>query len=145
MATIVAFRNTLIFDSRPNHPAGYRLIFHNFFVLTDPATTLLVRCLANQPRHCLVPSWQRAWGNACLIIAEFNPETSDFDFLVELDATSPGSRARRWTELADELEHLLGRHVDLVNPGYIRNPYFLRAVNESRTLIYDRQNTQTAD
>ena len=75
---------------------------------------------------------------------EFNPETSDFDFLVELDATSPGSRARRWTELADELEHLLGRPVDLVNPRYIRNPYFLRTVNESRTLIYDRQNTQTA-
>jgi predicted nucleotidyltransferase len=75
---------------------------------------------------------------------EFNPETSDFDFLVELDTTLPGSRARRWTELADELEHLLGRHVDLVNPRYIRNPYFLRTVNESRTLIYDRQNTQTA-
>ena len=76
--------------------------------------------------------------------AEFNPETSDFDFLVELDTALPGSRARRWTELADELEHLLGRHVDLVNPRYIRNPYFLRTVNESRTLIYDRQNTQTA-
>ena len=75
---------------------------------------------------------------------EFNPETSDFDFLVELDTALPGSRARRWTELADELEHLLGRHVDLVNPRYIRNPYFLRAVNESRTPIYDRQNTQTA-
>ena len=75
---------------------------------------------------------------------EFNPETSDFDFLVELDATSPGSRARRWTELADELEHLLGRPVDLVNPRYIRNPYFLRAVNQSRIPIYDRPNTQIA-
>lgn len=74
--------------------------------------------------------------------AEFNPEASDFDFLVELDPKIPGSRAKRWTALADELEQLLGRHVDLVNPRYIRNPYFLQAVNDSRTLIYGRQDTQ---
>lgn len=75
---------------------------------------------------------------------EFNPASSDFDFLVELDPSIPGSRAKRWTELADGLEQLLGRHVDLVNPRYIRNPYFLQAVNNSRALIYDRQNAQTA-
>ncbi len=55
---------------------------------------------------------------------EFNPDSSDFDFLVELDQNNNGSRGRRWTELADALEALLGRHVDLVNPRYIRNPYF---------------------
>jgi predicted nucleotidyltransferase len=76
--------------------------------------------------------------------AEFNPDSSDFDFLVELDTQTPGSRAKRWTELAEALEQLLGRHVDLVNPRYIRNPYFLQAVNNSRTLIYDRQNTKAA-
>jgi predicted nucleotidyltransferase len=76
--------------------------------------------------------------------AEFNPESSDFDFLVELDKSSPGSPARRWIELAEALEKLLGRHVDLVNPHYIRNPYFAQAVNASRTVIYDRQVTQAA-
>jgi predicted nucleotidyltransferase len=74
--------------------------------------------------------------------AEFNPNTSDFDFLVELDPHIAGSRAKRWTGLAEELEALLGRHVDLVNPLYIKNPYFLQAVNQSRTPIYDRPNTQ---
>ena len=68
----------------------------------------------------------------------FNAESSDVDFLVELDPKIPGSRARRWTELADALELLLGRQVDLVNPKYIRNRYFLQAVNASRTVIYDR-------
>ena len=72
---------------------------------------------------------------------EFNPESSDFDFLVELDKSSPGSPARRWIELAEALEKLLGRHVDLVNPRYIRNPYFAEAVNASRTVVYDRQVT----
>ena len=75
---------------------------------------------------------------------KFDPQSSDFDFLVELDAQAAGSRPRRWLDLADALEKLLGRHVDLVNPRYIRNPYFLQAVNSSRTLIYDRQDTQTA-
>ena len=73
---------------------------------------------------------------------KFNPDSSDFDFLVELDTKTPGSRPRRWLDLADALEKLLGRHVDLVNPRYLRNPYFLQAVNSSRTVIYDRQNTE---
>ena len=76
--------------------------------------------------------------------AGFDATSSDFDFLVELDVHRPGSRAKRWMALAEGLEQLLGRHVDLVNPNYIRNPYFLQAVNQSRTLIYDRQNTQAA-
>ena len=76
--------------------------------------------------------------------AEFNPESSDFDFLVELDPDGQGSPARRWIALAEALEELLGRHVDLVNPRYIRNPYFAQAVNSSRTVIYDRQDPQAA-
>ena len=46
-------------------------------------------------------------------------------------------------ELAELLEKLLGRPVDLVNPRYIRNPYFLQAVNQSRTVVYDRQSAHT--
>lgn len=69
--------------------------------------------------------------------AEFNPESSDFDFLVELDPRSQGSPASRWIELAEELEKPLGRHVDLVNPRYLRNPYFAQAVNASRTVTGD--------
>lgn len=75
---------------------------------------------------------------------DFNSNSSDYDFLVELDKQAPGSLAQRWIELAEELEKLLGRHVDLVNPQYIRNPYFLQTVNQSRTLVYDRQNSQAA-
>ena len=76
--------------------------------------------------------------------AEFDPESSDYDFLVELDDRATGSRVRRWLGLADALEALLGRHVDLVNPRSIRNPYFLQEVNKSRVLIYERQDAQAA-
>jgi predicted nucleotidyltransferase len=73
----------------------------------------------------------------------FKPESRDYDFLVELDAQAPGSRAKRWMALADGLEQLLGRHVDLVNPRYISNPYFLEAVNATRIPVYDQQGAQT--
>lgn len=76
--------------------------------------------------------------------ANFKPESSDFDFLVELDSETSGSRAKRWIALAEALEKLLGRHVDMVNPHYIRNPYFLDAVNASRVPLYDRQDAQAA-
>ena len=74
----------------------------------------------------------------------FDPASSDYDFLVELDAKAPGSRARRWIDLAEALEQVLGRHVDLVNPRYIRNHYFQQAVDSSRTLIYDRKSAEAA-
>ena len=74
--------------------------------------------------------------------SDFNPDSSDFDFLVELDHQVAGSRAKRWIGLAEDLEKALGRHVDLVNPRYIRNPYFLQAVNRSRIVVYDRQNAE---
>lgn len=75
---------------------------------------------------------------------DFDPETSDFDFLVELNPQAPGSRLRRWIELAEALEALLDSRVDLVNPSYLRNPYFIEAVNRSRIAIYDRQSAKAA-
>lgn len=62
---------------------------------------------------------------------------SDYDFTVELDPSAGGSRAARWIELAESLEALLGRHVDLVNPRYIRNPYFQESVDASRVPLYE--------
>ena len=73
----------------------------------------------------------------------FDPQHSDYDFLADLNHEMPGSRASRWIALAEALEALLGRPVDLVNPKYIRNLYFLKSVNDSRTVIYDKQSAQT--
>lgn len=73
---------------------------------------------------------------------EFQPGKSDFDFLVELDSAAPGSRAMRLIDFAESLEALLGAHVDLVNPHYIRNPYFAAEVERTRTPLYDRSAPQ---
>ncbi len=67
---------------------------------------------------------------------EFQPGVSDHDFLVELDPRAPGSRLQRLNGLAEALESLLGTSVDLVNPRYIRNPYFAAEVQRTRMPLY---------
>ncbi len=66
---------------------------------------------------------------------QFIAGRSDYDFLVELDA-SGGSRAQRLIDLAEALEKLLGARIDLVNPNYIRNPFFAAEVERTRTPVY---------
>ena len=66
---------------------------------------------------------------------DFNPATSDVDFLIEFanDAT-PGLQDFFGAKTA--LEHLLGRAVDLVELGAIRNPYVLANINRNREAVY---------
>lgn len=67
----------------------------------------------------------------------FDPLRSDFDFIASF-APAPHGLAPRYFALADALEHLLGRHVDLLADQPIRNPYFRRAVDASRRTLYVR-------
>jgi len=62
--------------------------------------------------------------------------TGDIDFLVEFAPSSPVEHCNGYFSLLEELENLFNRHVDLVEIKAIRNPYFMRRVNESRRLIY---------
>jgi uncharacterized protein len=63
---------------------------------------------------------------------------NDYDFIVELDVQVGRSRARRWIDLADSLEKLLGKPVDLVSASSISNPYFAQSVAATRIPIYAR-------
>lgn len=74
----------------------------------------------------------------------FRPGRSDYDFLIELDAKAAGSRAERLIGLAEALEALLGAPVDLVNPRYIRNPYFAAEVARTRVPVDGRTASEAA-
>lgn len=65
----------------------------------------------------------------------FDPETSDVDFIVDLGDLSQGS-TWRYFDFANALEGLLGRSVDLITEGSIRNPYFRVEVNETRQPLF---------
>jgi len=66
----------------------------------------------------------------------FDPARSDVDFLVEFQPLDPGPLADAYFGLLAELQRIFQRRVDLVTPKAIRNPYFLRGVNETRRLLY---------
>jgi predicted nucleotidyltransferase len=63
-------------------------------------------------------------------------ESSDIDFLVEFDDSVSKHRFDNYFELLRELRQMLGRDVDLVEPGGLRNPYFIRRMNETRRQVY---------
>lgn len=66
----------------------------------------------------------------------FDPVRSDVDFLVEFLRTDTMNAANQYFGLLEEFEKTLGRHVDLVCARAMRNPYFIKNVNQSRRLLY---------
>lgn len=68
--------------------------------------------------------------------ADFDPDKSDFDFLVEFEPRGDLTPPDRFFGLADALAELLGRRVDLVEPSAVRNPYLRAGINRSRELVY---------
>ncbi len=75
-----------------------------------------------------------AFGSA--VRADFDPDTSDLDFLVEFDAVPPASYARSYFSLKEGLEALFGRPVDLVTESSLVNPYFRERVIAERQTVY---------
>jgi hypothetical protein len=67
---------------------------------------------------------------------DFDPASSDLDFLVEFAPCSAAEHYERYFDLLDELRTLFQRDIDLVEPRTMRNPYFIRRVNERRVSIY---------
>ncbi len=67
---------------------------------------------------------------------DFNPDTSDLDFLVEFQRVDAMSVADQYFGLLEDLGKLFARHVDLVCASAMRNPYFINAVNSSRKPLY---------
>jgi predicted nucleotidyltransferase len=69
---------------------------------------------------------------------DFDPTTSDLDFLVDFDEVPPARYAQAYFSLKEGLEKLFGRPVDLVTGSSLANPYFRdRIASESRN-VYAR-------
>jgi uncharacterized protein len=69
--------------------------------------------------------------------ADFDSQRSDIDLLVEFaPGTDLGPWMARFFELQERLEGVLGRKVDLVMAGGLRNPYLLHAIEQDRRVLY---------
>jgi len=67
---------------------------------------------------------------------DFDPQTSDIDFLVEFRLDNQRAPLQQYFNFAEALRQTLGRSVDLVESAAIKNPYLRTAIDESRELVY---------
>ncbi|MBI3418211.1 MAG: nucleotidyltransferase domain-containing protein [Verrucomicrobia bacterium] len=76
------------------------------------------------------------FGSACT--AEFDADSSDLDFLVEFPTGHDlGPWMSRLFELQAKMSALLGRRVDLVMTSALRDPWFRRQADKTRTLVFE--------
>ena len=74
-----------------------------------------------------------AFGSVCT--DRFGPD-SDIDLLVNFKKIPFGEYAENFWSLEESLAALLGREVDIVVEKNLRNPYFIKVMNQTRTPIY---------
>lgn len=77
-----------------------------------------------------------AFGSVCT--DQFN-EKSDVDILIAFDdELDPITYGTNYFIVVQELENLFQRHVDLITERTIRNPYFKKVIEQTKTPIYER-------
>ena len=76
------------------------------------------------------------------VTGEFNPETSDLDFLVAFREPSDDGFDNR-IALGYALETLFGRKVDVVSERSITDPYFRANVEDTREPVYPKSSAST--
>jgi len=70
------------------------------------------------------------------VSGKFDPNRSDLDVMADFaDHDKPGI-ADRYLTLAEGLEKIFDRPVDLLTVSAIKNPYFQREIKETGRLIY---------
>jgi predicted nucleotidyltransferase len=67
---------------------------------------------------------------------DFNPASSDLDFLVAFRRDGQLGAADRYLGLLAALEDLFGRKIDLVDVSAARNPYFMAEALKHRVMLY---------
>lgn len=68
--------------------------------------------------------------------ADFDPQDSDLDFLVEFESAPPVAYAQAFFTLKEGLEALFNRQVDLLTQSSLANPYFRRRVAAELQTVY---------
>lgn len=67
---------------------------------------------------------------------DFAPETSDVDILVKFAPLAEGRYSENFYDLEEQFSRLLGRDVDLIADGLIRNPFIQRAIERDQVQLY---------
>lgn len=85
-------------------------------------------CNSNKVKHLFV------FGS---ILTDKFTETSDIDFIVEIDSDDPIDYAENYFNLKFQLEDLLNRTIDLLEEKGLKNPFLRESINNSKKLLYE--------
>jgi predicted nucleotidyltransferase len=96
-------------------------------LLTDNIDKIKRLCMAYNVKALF------AFGSVCS--ESFNDE-SDIDLLISFNPMDYGDYADAYFDIAEKLEDLFERPVDLVTDKSLSNPYFIDSVNHTKTLLY---------
>jgi len=69
--------------------------------------------------------------------ADFDPNRSDLDLLVEFKAIDPTQLVRAYFDLEQQLLAITGMPVDLVMADAVRNRYVCAEIDATKQLIYE--------
>lgn len=99
--------------------------------------------------HALVEARRAAISEVCLryglkrlevfgsaAVSGFDPDHSDVDVLVQFGASWASDPLGEYFGLKSDLEQVLGRPVDLLVDGAVRNPYVQAGIDATRQLVY---------
>lgn len=68
---------------------------------------------------------------------DFDARRSDIDFVVEFDRRYEDAFSlKAYFDFKNQLEALLGRSVDLIEPDGLQNPYLKASIDQSRELVF---------
>ncbi len=73
---------------------------------------------------------------SAIIPEKFSPK-SEIDMLVEFLPSEQGMIGYNYLRLLSELKRVLGREVDLIETEAIKNPYFIKGIQQNREDIYN--------
>lgn len=68
---------------------------------------------------------------------DFEPQRSDVDLVVRFHGTDQPGYADRYLGLAETLERVLGRPIDLLTERSLRNPILRREIERESVLLYE--------
>ena len=70
------------------------------------------------------------------VLTDHFSEKSDIDLVVDIDTSDPFDYADRYFDLKFALQDLLKRPIDLLENKAIKNPFFLKNIERSKSLLY---------
>ncbi len=98
-------------------------------IISDHLDDLAQLCRRHQVRRLAV------FGSA--VRGDFDPESSDLDFVVEFGPLEPGAHKDAYFGLLEDLGRLFSRGVDLVELEAVKNPFVKRRILERQETLYD--------